>query len=60
MNRSLTISSQLAAVVYNQQGRASIPTLDVSLDDDTPVECSCRDHGTHAHQHEILVSRSWS
>jgi hypothetical protein len=63
MNRSLNIRSQLAAVAYNQQGRASIPTLDVSFDggEDTAVECSCR-HGAHTHHvtHEVLVSRDWS
>ena len=61
MNRSLDIRSQLAAVAYNQHGRASVPTLDVSLDEDPAIECSCRDHAAHARvTHEVLVSRSWS
>ena len=65
MNRSLNIRSQLAAVAYNQQGRASIPTLDVSFDsgEDTAVECGCRNHAhANAHHvtHEVLVSRGWS
>jgi hypothetical protein len=49
MNRSVTIAQQLHAIVYDQNGRASVPTIDVgpeALDELTEAEpeCGCPRH----------------
>ena len=49
MNRSLTIANQLGAIVYDNSGRASVPTIEIGpdqLDDITEVElvCGCPRH----------------
>jgi len=56
MNRSFTIADQLHAIIYRDDGRASVPTIEVDVDEITEVEtvCSCR---RHAGRHPVVATR---
>jgi hypothetical protein len=56
MNRSFTIADQLHAIIYRDDGRASVPTIEVDIDEITEVEtvCSCR---RHTGRHPVVATR---
>jgi len=59
MNRSFTIADQLHAIIYRDDGRASVPTIEVDVDEITEVEtvCSCRRCRRHTGRHPVVAAR---